>query len=173
MPTGAAWCNQCFADLRPKPEPAPAPAVPVAAGPAAPVAAPGFPVAAPGIPVTAAPAAPAYDPLTSPLPPAPSVSVTSPDVLDSPVVKQADVRLAEPTWPCSACGTAVALDSDRCPVCGGGFLGGPEAAVSLELPVVGDVARLSTGQKWAFAGVASVAISAVLWALFYLVGSLL
>jgi hypothetical protein len=79
----------------------------------------------------------------------PEAAVTEDD--DAPAV----------TWPCSRCGQANALELSACSACGSGFL----AAVRsddpplLVLPVVGDVGRLSKGQRYGLsAGIAFLAV---------------
>ena len=57
---------------------------------------------------------------------------------------------AEPTWPCSSCGTPNSFDRDTCVKCGTGFLAtAHESGPLLELPVVGDITRLSRAQRLA------------------------
>ena len=57
---------------------------------------------------------------------------------------------AIPTWPCSACGTQNSFDRDTCEKCGLGFLAAArDTGPLLELPVVGDITRLSRGQRLA------------------------
>ena len=52
-------------------------------------------------------------------------------------------------WPCSACGQDNPLAADACGGCGSGFLAAVREAEGplLELPVVGDLARLQRGQR--------------------------
>lgn len=52
-------------------------------------------------------------------------------------------------WPCGGCGHVNAVDLDACQACGSGFLAGLRAheAPLLVLPGVGDVTRLSRGQR--------------------------
>lgn len=136
---GAPWCTLCHADLRP----VPAPPAPVAG-------AVGPPPAYASRPVTA----PAFDPLTAPahelgLAPAPAEPA------------------GEPTWPCATCGASNPLTADACGACGAGFLAGLREADGplLELPVVGDLTRLSRAQRLMLAlGVvlAVLALTAVL-----------
>jgi hypothetical protein len=55
---------------------------------------------------------------------------------------------AAPTWPCTRCGAKVSFDLDACPDCGAGFLAGAaSSAISVKLPVVGDLSRMSKGQR--------------------------
>ena len=98
---------------------------------------------------------PAVDPLTAPasalgLPPRPG---------------------SEPTWPCSTCGTTNPIAADACTGCGAGFLAGLRETEGplLELPGVGDLTRMSRGQRLGIAfGVvlAVVALTALLSLLF-------
>jgi hypothetical protein len=52
-------------------------------------------------------------------------------------------------------------------------MGGPTGSIPWQMPLVGDVSTFSTGQKWAFAGIGAVVVTAVMWLLFYIVGSFL
>jgi hypothetical protein len=123
---GDPWCTLCYADLRP-----PAP----------------DPVPEPALPPEAAvDEAPAYrplpvsgpDPLTAPL-----------DVVTSPV--------SGPSWPCPACGTVNPMADDVCSTCGRHFLAGArDDSPLLELPVIGDITKLSRGHR------VGIAIGAVL-----------
>jgi hypothetical protein len=91
------------------------------------------------IPPTASYGAPAPDPLT-----APAVAPV-PDATAGPAV--------EPTWPCATCGATNPLTAGACAACGAGFLAGLREAEGplLELPGVGDLTRLSRGQRMALA----------------------
>lgn len=108
------------------------------------------------VPVAAAPVQrPAVDPLTAPaaalgLPPRPG---------------------SEPTWPCSSCGTANPIAANACASCGAGFLAGLRETEGplLELPGVGDLTRMSRGQRLGIAFgvvIAFVALTALLSLLF-------
>lgn len=57
-------------------------------------------------------------------------------------------------WPCSGCGAVNAVELDACAACGTGFLAGlrREEPPLLVLPGVGDVTRLSRGQRLGLAG---------------------
>jgi ribosomal protein L40E len=113
-------------------------------------------------PVAAAPAAAApvvraalLDPLTAP---AAALGLPSPPG-------------SEPTWPCSTCGATNPIAADTCASCGAGFLAGlrESEAPLLELPGVGDLTRMSRGQRLGIAfGVvlAFVALTALLSLLF-------
>ena len=84
------------------------------------------------VPPTAAYGAPSVDPLTAP---AAALGLPGP-------------AAAEPTWPCSTCGATNVLAADVCASCGAGFLAGlRETEPLLELPGVGDLTRLSRGQR--------------------------
>ncbi|HEU0100777.1 MAG TPA: hypothetical protein VFR07_00490 [Mycobacteriales bacterium] len=62
-------------------------------------------------------------------------------------------------WPCSACGTRTPLTESACGGCGLGFLGGVAAdAPVLELPLVGDLGRLSGAQRTVLALVVVLAV---------------
>ena len=96
--------------------------------------------------------APAYslspDPLTAPLP----------DPLSAPLEAAAPSAPAAPvegpSWPCSACGTVNPMARDTCSACNRHFLAGvrEDEAPMLELPVVGDITKLSRGHRFAIAG---------------------
>ena len=77
----------------------------------------------------------------------------------------------EPAWPCARCGAANSFALDACAACGSGFLSTlrESEAPLLEIPVVGDLTRMSRGQRigLAFAVVlAVIALVAVLGLLF-------
>jgi hypothetical protein len=52
-------------------------------------------------------------------------------------------------WPCSNCGAVNGVELDACAACGSGFLSGlkRDEPPLLVLPGVGDLARLSRGQR--------------------------
>jgi hypothetical protein len=52
-------------------------------------------------------------------------------------------------WPCSGCGTVNGVELDACAACGTGFLAGlkRDEPPLLVLPGVGDLTRLSRGQR--------------------------
>lgn len=54
-----------------------------------------------------------------------------------------------PTWPCTSCSASNAITSDSCLACGAGFLAGLRESEGplLELPGVGDLTRMSRGQR--------------------------
>lgn len=105
------------------------------------------------IPPTASYGPPALDPLTA--------SATGP----------AAPSAADPTWPCATCGAANPLTAAACTACGAGFLAGLREAEGplLELPGVGDLTRLSRGQRMGLA----LAVVLVVVALTALLGLLL
>jgi hypothetical protein len=94
-------------------------------------------------------------------------------ILDAPVATSADIKLAEPGWPCQACGEMVALDLGDCPHCGGSFLGGTVVDVSLRLPVVGDVAKMSPGGRAGVMAAGAGVIALVLVLLYLMIGHFL
>lgn len=147
MRPDAQWCGQCYADFRP-----PVPSQPAAAPPTTPA-----PTASYGVP--------ALDPLTAPL----SVLATSLAGPQTPAeAPAADVRAvprtAEPTWPCTRCDAVNPLSATACVTCGSGFL----AAVKddekplLELPLVGDLGRMSRGRRLGLAVAVVLALLAPL-----------
>ena len=139
---GQLWCTLCYADLRP-PEPEPTPEV--AADPVA--------VVPPDI-VAAAP-----DPLdlSTPLDLVGRAAVPA-DL--TPAIGAAPA--AGPTWPCTTCGAANSFDRDLCGSCGSAFLAAArDDGPLLELPVVGDLTRLSRAQRLGLAAGLVVAFLAV------------
>lgn len=77
----------------------------------------------------------------------------------------------EATWPCTTCGARNALRADACAACGAGFLAGLRDSEGplLEIPGVGDLTRMSRGQRMLLAfGVvlAVIALVALLGLLF-------
>lgn len=64
------------------------------------------------------------------------------------------VRPAARGWPCAGCGTVNAVEHDACVACGMGFLAGMRQhdPPLLVLPGVGDIAKLSRGQRLGLAG---------------------
>ena len=76
------------------------------------------------------------------VPPLPSLRAPAPVATDG-----------GPGWPCTTCGQDNPLQASACTACGLPFLGGRDAAVPrLALPVVGDLGRLSRGQRVVAAG---------------------
>lgn len=109
----------------------------------------------PVVPAATADSTPAFDPLT-----APAAALGLPTAAPT-----------EPTWPCGTCGASNVLSADACSACGAGFLAGLREAEGplLELPGVGDLTRMSRGQRMLVAfGVvlAFVALTALLGLLF-------
>jgi hypothetical protein len=162
---GAPWCTLCYAELRPA-QPAPVrAAAPAPVGAAPSVAAPS--VAAPSVAAPSVAFAP--DPyLDAPLPELDRLLEPDP-----PVVRLADVRLAEPRWPCPTCGASVDIELDQCPECATPFLGGGEPRPSLTLPGVGDVSKLDKGGRFLLVVVGSVLVAAVIVAVAEVLGHLL
>ncbi|MDQ1746642.1 MAG: hypothetical protein QOD07_905 [Frankiaceae bacterium] len=157
MALGAPWCTLCYADLRPKPEPAPAPQPVLEPEPAG-VGAPAASVSSHRQLVDALGVIPPE--------PLPAGTVLTPDPhLDAPIMKAADIRLAEPGWPCRHCGTVVPMAEDNCPQCHTPFLA-PEDFVEVTLPGVGNVRRLDTKMRTilGFAGAAVVTLVLVILA---------
>jgi ribosomal protein L40E len=172
MALGAPWCTLCYADLRPKPEPA-AVAEPAAAAAVATVAA----VAAPELePATVG--APSRRPLVDALgviPPGPmpvGVPLAPDPHLDAPIAKAADIRLAEPGWPCRHCGTVAPMAEDNCPQCHAPFLV-PEDVVEVSLPVVGNVRKLDTKMRTILGLVGALGVTLVLVILAVIAGTIL
>jgi hypothetical protein len=97
----------------------------------------------------------ALDPLTAPL-----LDLVLPRAVQPlPVAEEpVPVPASEAFWPCARCQSPNAITATSCTVCGFGFLGSPER-VSLVLPVVGDLTRLSRAQ---LVGLAVAVVAAVL-----------
>jgi hypothetical protein len=152
---GAPWCTLCYADLRPKPAPEPTSAP--AAQPAPEPVSVGASAHAPLVD------APMVDALgVIPPGPLPAATVLSPDPhLDAPITKAADIRLAEPGWPCRSCGTVVPMTEDNCPHCHSPFLV-PEDVVELTLPGVGNVRRLDGKMRLVLGLVGALGVTMVL-----------
>lgn len=140
----AAWCSLCFADFREA---------------AAPLSAP----VAHGAPM--APVAP--DPLTAPL-----ASLATP-VLDAPAADppvMTATAVAAPGWPCSRCAAVVPLTEAACDNCGAGFLAESAGALSLRLPLVGDLAHASMAAKVGVMGAGAIALALALFCVYLLLG---
>jgi hypothetical protein len=129
---GDPWCTLCYADLRPPAPPEPEPE------------------AEPDRPGAAVPPLPAYQ----------ASVVAGPDPLTDPLAGD-EPPVTGPSWPCSACGTVNPMAHDTCSACGRHFLAGVREGEGplLELPVVGDITKLSRGQR---VGIAVVVILVVL-----------
>lgn len=116
------WCTQCWTDLRPPPPP-------------------------PSAPEPADGPAPSRGRHAAPL------DVTSlPDRAEPATANRPDGTGRG--WPCAACGAHNAVELDACAGCGLGFLAGlrADAEPLLVLPGVGDIGRLSRGQRLGLAG---------------------
>ena len=110
------------------------------------------------------PPQPAPEPVVAP-------SVPRVDPLSAPAPALGLPNRSEPTWPCSTCGAANAISADTCAACGAGFLAGLRESEGplLELPGVGDLTRMSRGQRMLLAfGIvlAFIALTAILGFLF-------
>jgi hypothetical protein len=94
------------------------------------------------------PTAPAYPPLAGP------------DPLTAPL-EVVPGAVSGPTWPCTRCGAINPMARDTCAACGLSFLSGVRELDPplLELPVVGDIAKLNRGMRLALAaGVVMVVV---------------
>ena len=103
-----------------------------------PAAAPAEPPPAPSAAAGPSAAEPSYS----------AAVVTGPDPVAAPAQ-----AAAGPSWPCAACGTNNPIALDVCGGCGLPFLSGlrEQEPPLLTLPMVGDVSRLSRGQRLALA----------------------
>ena len=110
------------------------------------------------------PPPPAPEPEPAPVPVAAAPAPT-------PAPAPAPAPAGEPAWPCATCGTPNPFSLDACAACGAGFLSSlrESEAPLLEIPGVGDLTRMSRGQRIGLAfGVvlAVIALVAVLGLLF-------
>ena len=129
----AQWCSLCHHDLRPAP------------------AAPPVQVPPPSQPVYGE-----TDPLTAPLldlvlPPVPQAAAVVPEPSPAPE-SAAPVQSALQEWPCTSCGSRNPFSMTICSVCGSRFLAAASEELSLVVPGVGDLQKLSRGQRIAVAG---------------------
>lgn len=154
MALGAPWCTLCFADLRPAPAPAAAAPAPAPAAAAAPAPAAAAPVSAPAGTTMLAPH-PILD-----APPAPRHAAEEPPAA------------AAPGWPCTVCGESVPLDLTACPACGAGFLAAARTQVSLVVPGLGDVAKLSKGTRLALMGGGATVVTGLVFLVLVVLGHL-
>ncbi|MCU1675491.1 MAG: hypothetical protein JWM93_249 [Frankiales bacterium] len=140
VPADADWCSLCYTSLRAAPAPAPAPAPSPAASPPVAVAQRQIPSYASAGPSSA------YDPLNAPLAALAELAGTA-----DAAVAAGTAGTAAAAWPCPTCDTAVAIERDECPICGGRFLNG--AAGEIRLPLVGSAHELSPSKKaWIMVG---------------------
>jgi hypothetical protein len=154
VPSEAQWCSLCFADLR---EPAPIReqvSVPTAPEPEA------APAAAVAAPLGGRPSPDALLGLPEP--------VTTAATGDAVAAEGAEPSALQPperaavTWPCGRCGEQVEMALDACPTCGAGFLEGATGAVSVHLPVVGDMGKMSRSGRLMVGTVISIIVMIVL-----------
>ena len=122
---------------------------PVLAETFAPVAPPAPPVSfEPPVALPAPVAAPAPVEMLEPVAPPAPVPPPAP-VLEAETTEAADAETpAGLTWPCHSCSEKVSFELMNCPNCGSAFMGGAQANVSLKLPVVGDLAKMSQGARF-------------------------
>jgi hypothetical protein len=94
-------------------------------------------------------------------------------ILDGPVTKAAPIARVQPAgWPCLGCGSIVPMDDDTCTGCGRPFLAS-DSALSLALPVVGDISRMDRGQRIVVTIVAALLVMGLFVALAFVAGSIL
>jgi hypothetical protein len=82
--------------------------------------------------------------------PEPVLAVAAvPAAAPASVPARSPVSAGDATWPCAACGTGNPIAASTCASCGSGFLAGLRDAEGplLELPGVGDLTRMSRGQR--------------------------
>lgn len=108
----------------------------------------------------------------APAPVAPPVAVPAPvAVPEQPLAEAPAETSAGAGWPCATCGHLNGLTASTCAACGAGFLAALREAdaPSLVLPGVGDLMRLSRGQRIGLAAavvLAFVALTALVGLLF-------
>lgn len=123
----ASFCGQCYADFRPPPPPPVAPPAPTVPAP------------------SAAYGVPAADPLTQPLldllPTAPAPVEAAPAAVPA--------GEAQPTWPCTSCGSPNPFTLMACGTCGSAFLAAvrEQGQVKLVLPLVGDIGAMRRAKR--------------------------
>lgn len=88
-----------------------------------------------------------------------------PAVLADPERPVRTAPVSSAGWPCGTCGFANPIEASACTACGAGFLAAmrKDEAPLLELPVVGDLTKLSRAQRLGLAaGLALVFVLLVL-----------
>jgi ribosomal protein L40E len=150
VPAGAAWCGQCWADLRPEPAPAPASAAldPLTA-PLAAVAATVEPDAAQATSAAGA------------------VAVAT----DERPRRAGRHRAPDAGWPCARCEAVNDVAADACRRCGAGFLDGAESK-DVVVPGFGPASRIDKSQKVALVVGGTVLTTALLLALSLILGAI-
>jgi len=147
VPAGAAWCGQCWADLRPAPE-----AVPVPAS------------------VTRS------EPASAPAPPAPVEAATeriaAAVTTEARPRRSGRHRAPDATWPCARCEAVNDVAADACRQCGAGFLAGAESADVL-VPGLGPASRIDKPQKVAVVAVGTLVVTGLLLVLSLILGAVL
>ncbi len=166
----AAWCTLCYAPLRAPAEPAAAEAPRGRGAHAAGAAAAARSAGADSDP----------DPLALPVDQL-ELLTRAADVDAAPIPARRtgrhaqapaddDARHSVPTWPCGSCGQLNTMDADACVHCFRPFLS--EAAGSpLTLPLVGDLRRLSTGARYAWAFGVGLVVAGLIVGVVMLVGA--
>ena len=95
--------------------------------------------------------------------------------LDAPVATSADTARGPVTWPCGACGAAVAIEHDACTQCGTPFLAGADPVAAVDIPLVGPIRPLAVSKgsrAWLMIG-GGLAVCVVLTVVLTLLGLLL
>jgi hypothetical protein len=133
------------------------------------------PVPVPEAVVTVAVATPAaaqpFVPTAQPA--SPGSVVEGAQLAENPVVAAAQVQAAELTWPCPSCGTSVPMSLDFCNSCGAGFLAGASDGNTVRVPLIGDVSKISSGQKLGLAIAIALGLMLVILVLATIGGKLL
>jgi RNA polymerase subunit RPABC4/transcription elongation factor Spt4 len=161
VPEDARWCTLCFADQR-EPAAVPASEPAVAEHVAVPDVAETLLVGAgdgllvPGDAVSALIAA--TDTADELLNPAAAPAPAAPPVPAAPPTAASD----EVRWPCNSCDEQVPMSLDMCPMCGSPFLSGAKETPSMEIPMVGDLGRMSRTQRLVFGVVVAMGVMVAL-----------
>jgi hypothetical protein len=118
-----------------------------------------------------APLAPSV-PQLAPTTPSPLQPDSPPSTSTSTSAAATATALRSPSWPCRSCHAQVPLADDVCAHCGSAFLPS-DAAVSLVLPGVGDVARMEKGGRAMLMVVGALVLTGVFFVLALVLGSFL
>jgi RNA polymerase subunit RPABC4/transcription elongation factor Spt4 len=158
VPEDARWCTLCFADQR---EPAAVPTSDpvVVADVEVPDQAETLLVGAGDGLLVAGDAVSALVAATDP-----AEAAELPASVPAPAASTAPPRGAsgEVRWPCNSCDEHVPMSLDACPMCGSPFLSGAKETPSMEIPMVGDLGRMSRTQRLVFGIVVAMGVMVVL-----------
>ncbi|HEU5034417.1 MAG TPA: hypothetical protein VFT62_06625, partial [Mycobacteriales bacterium] len=94
------------------------------------------------------------------------------DNSEVPIVKAGDIRLGVAGWPCQFCGGTVPLDLENCSECGASFLAAAKSSISLVVPGIGDLTKLSKGARVALMAGGATVLTFVLYLVALVLGHL-